>query len=181
MIDPGQRTVAIVLSVAIGLVLYRAFGLRKILLAYGVLVGIVVLYIALRQIDNSSQSAVQYYTPPMQAPVSNAPRPCAKPRSTCIQEALPAMAQVQGGEIRYQSAVASDQGTLRLFAAFKASGSTPIVGDSVGRALLLARDSLCGTDELFEKLGVDPGAVTLIFYEGAERVGEIPVPSTFCA
>jgi hypothetical protein len=172
MIDPDTRTLVLGFTAAAGILLYRVFGMRKILVAYGVAIGLVVLYIAVKSAGPAALPDIPT--------TFKAPEPPVPSLAERLRQAPPLVAKVAGGEAHFQSAVEVNATTLRLLVEFKSSDGSTVLGGSVAKALLLLQESLCGTRGLLATFALDPSAIALVAYERGKRVGEIPVPSTYC-
>lgn len=85
-----------------------------------------------------------------------------------------------GGNMTLESAISPPHQQLRLKVVFRSKSRRPILEGSVVRALMLARESLCGELGLIHEFQLQGVRLILSAYEGEAPIGEIPVPSTFC-
>lgn len=106
--------------------------------------------------------------------------PCRHDSQTCLSRIIPTERNVENGIAKYLSAINWSDGSVHLYVSLTPTIDSSITGNSLGRAILVIRNSLCGIDGILHEAGVTEAPITLIIYEKEVRLGEYPLPTGYC-
>jgi hypothetical protein len=182
MIDAETRTLVLGLTAAATVVLARFVRFRTVVGVYAAAVALTFLYIAFRQSSGTSPTPREYphaplpETSPQLNPSSSAPSVADRLRGQLSGVSI----EVRGGQAHYRSVVELNETTVRIFVEFTSTTSGPLLGGSMAKALVLLRPSLCSAKGILVAADLEPSAASLVAYEGGARVGDIPLPSSYC-